>query len=212
MKKARAEETKKLIREAAYKLFLIKGYETSSLKDLEKNTHVARGCLYYHYQSKQELFIDVIDYYVLHSLTTKDGGTDDGKPLWKFINDHIQNIQVMIDEMKQLLYPNTQTAIIRGYINLVLKAEEYYPDFSTHIYQIIQNELRLWESTLTHAKEKGEIKSTCDISLLARLFRNLFTGVLYQNGMVCEQKLIEELREVYRCQYRLISKKQNEEV
>lgn len=102
--------------------------------------------------------------------------------------------------------------IIRGYINLVLKAEEYYPDFSTHIYQIIQNELHLWESTLTHAKEKGEIKSTCDIPLLARLFRNLFTGVLYQNGMVCEQELIEELREVYRCQYSLISKKQNEEV
>lgn len=74
---------------------------------------------------------------------------------------------------KLLLYPNTQTAIIRGYIDLVLKAEEYYPDFSTHIYQIIQNELHLWESVLTHAnKEKGEIKSTCDISLLARLFRN----------------------------------------
>lgn len=36
MKKAKAEETKKLIRETAYKLFLIKGYETSSLKELEK--------------------------------------------------------------------------------------------------------------------------------------------------------------------------------
>ena len=204
MKKNKGEDTKRLIREAAYKLFLIKGYNTSSLKELERSVHVARGSLYYHYPNKQELFIDVIDHYLLRSRMVDYRVTNSNEPLWNFIADYIQNIQAIIDEMKQLLFPSTQTDIIRGYIHLVFQAERYYPEFSTHINQITLNEIQSWESVLCHAKEKGEIKSSCNLPLLARLLRNIFFGILYQDSLACEQNLIEKLREAYHFQYRLI--------
>lgn len=62
MKGVKGSETKRLIREAAYKQFLTKDYNTVPLKEIEKSLNLSRGCMSYHYPSKQELFIDVIDF------------------------------------------------------------------------------------------------------------------------------------------------------
>lgn len=64
MKGVKGSETKRLIREAAYKQFLTKDYNTVPLKEIEKSLNLSRGCMSYHYPSKQELFIDVIDFYI----------------------------------------------------------------------------------------------------------------------------------------------------
>ena len=35
------------------------------LKDIEQSLNLSRGCMSYHYPTKQELFMDVIDQYIL---------------------------------------------------------------------------------------------------------------------------------------------------
>ena len=57
MKGTKGSETKALIREAAFKLFLTKEYNMVPLKEIEKRLNLSRGCMIYHYPSKQELFI-----------------------------------------------------------------------------------------------------------------------------------------------------------
>lgn len=71
MKGVKGSETKRLIREAAYKQFLTKDYNTVPLKEIEKSLNLSRGCMSYHYPSKQELFIDVIDFYIFHKQDAK---------------------------------------------------------------------------------------------------------------------------------------------
>ena len=66
MKGTKGSETKALIREAAFKLFLTKEYNMVPLKEIEKRLNLSRGCMIYHYPSKQELFIDVVDFYIFH--------------------------------------------------------------------------------------------------------------------------------------------------
>ena len=65
MKGTKGSETKALIRETAFKQFLTKDYSMVPLKDIEKSLNLSRGCMSYHYPTKQELFIDVIDQYIL---------------------------------------------------------------------------------------------------------------------------------------------------
>ena len=72
MKGVKGSETKRLIREAAYKQFLTKDYNTVPLKEIEKSLNLSRGCMSYHYPSKQELFIDVIDFYIFHKQDAKN--------------------------------------------------------------------------------------------------------------------------------------------
>ena len=61
MKGTKGTETKALIRETAFKLFLTKEYNMVPLKDIEQSLNLSRGCMSYHYPTKQELFMDVID-------------------------------------------------------------------------------------------------------------------------------------------------------
>ena len=53
MQSVKGTETKNLIREAAFRLFLTEDYETVSLKDIEKITKMTRGCTSYHYPTKR---------------------------------------------------------------------------------------------------------------------------------------------------------------
>ena len=92
MKGIKGSETKRLIREAAYKQFLTKDYNTVPLKEIEKSLNLSRGCMSYHYPSKQELFIDVIDYYVFHKQDTKNKFKDiPSCSLLEFIDYYIKS-------------------------------------------------------------------------------------------------------------------------
>lgn len=203
MKGVKGAETKTLLREAAFKLFLTYDYNTVSLKQIEQIVKVSRGCLSYHYFSKQEIFVDVIDYYVLHKQESKNKEVLNDISLWDFINGYIQRVQVLKEEMSRFLLPETDTNITRAYMNLILQAERYYAEFNDYMDQITLNELRRWEFVITRAKERGEIKSTCNVPLLAGLFRNLFIGKSYQDALTCGLK-IEEMRDLFYYQYKLI--------
>ena len=66
MKGSKGSETKMTIREEAFRLFLTKDFNIVPLKQIERSLNLSRGCMSYHYPTKQELFNDVIDYYILH--------------------------------------------------------------------------------------------------------------------------------------------------
>lgn len=78
MKGTKGSETKALIREAAFKLFLTKEYNMVPLKEIEKRLNLSRGCMIYHYPSKQELFIDVVDFYIFHKQDVQNKFKDKG--------------------------------------------------------------------------------------------------------------------------------------
>lgn len=55
-----AEERRNEILDAAERLFETKGFDNTSISDILKETGIARGTLYYHFQSKEELLDAVI--------------------------------------------------------------------------------------------------------------------------------------------------------
>ena len=204
MKGIKGSETKRLIREAAYKQFLTKDYNTVPLKEIEKSLNLSRGCMSYHYPSKQELFIDVIDYYVFHKQDTKNKFKDiPSCSLLEFIDYYIKRVEETMNAMKIYLIKEEKTNITHAYLSLILQAEHFYPGFNEAFTKKTDMEIKLWEKIFIKSIETKEIKQNINPSVLALTFRILLFGKCYQDALVNGLR-IEELKTVLYHQYELI--------
>lgn len=204
MKGVKGSETKRLIREAAYKQFLTKDYNTVPLKEIEKSLNLSRGCMSYHYPSKQELFIDVIDFYIFHKQDAKNKFKDiSHTSLLEFIDYYIKKVEETMNAMRIYLIEKEKINITRAYLNLILQAEYFYPGFNEAFNEITNKEIKLWERIFVKAVETKEIRSDVNPSTLALTFRILLFGKCFQDALVNGLR-IEELKVVLYNQYELI--------
>lgn len=60
-KKQQTEYTKKKIADAARALFVQKGYKATSIEDIVKATGCSAGNIYYHFKSKEGIFLHLIE-------------------------------------------------------------------------------------------------------------------------------------------------------
>lgn len=184
MKGSKGSETKLLIRKAAFQQFLSKDYSTVPLKDIEASLHLTRGCMSYHYPTKQELFADVIDQYILkkQDVDYKVKSSDD-LSLLGFINYYIENVQKTMEYLTGLLLPDIKNNCTRAYLSVILRAEENYPGFASQATLITKKELLLWEKILKRAQDNGEIRPECDCKLVAKQFKYIFYGQSFSDSL-----------------------------
>ncbi|MDW0116839.1 TetR family transcriptional regulator C-terminal domain-containing protein [Sporosarcina thermotolerans] len=52
-----SEEAKRIIREKAFELFSLKGYNQTSVGDIAKASGCSKGHIYYHFENKEKLFV-----------------------------------------------------------------------------------------------------------------------------------------------------------
>lgn len=57
----KGEKTKQQIRNEAYQLFSERGYKSVTMKDICEKTGLSRGGLYRHYDSTEQIFLEIID-------------------------------------------------------------------------------------------------------------------------------------------------------
>ncbi|MDO3412606.1 TetR/AcrR family transcriptional regulator [Saccharibacillus sp. CPCC 101409] len=60
-KQIQSEQTRKRIADAARNLFVQKGYKASSIEDITAATGSSKGNIYYHFKSKEGLFMYLLD-------------------------------------------------------------------------------------------------------------------------------------------------------
>lgn len=61
----RSEETRNSILEAAYILFAQSGYEATGVAEICAQAGVSKGAFYYHFPSKQAVFLDLMDQWLV---------------------------------------------------------------------------------------------------------------------------------------------------
>ena len=57
----KTEERKKELVKKAYKLFITKGYENTSVDDIIASAGIAKGTYYYHFESKEQILEEVVN-------------------------------------------------------------------------------------------------------------------------------------------------------
>lgn len=99
----KGERTQNEIMEAAYRLFLERGYHGTSMRQIAQNAQIALGGIYNHYASKEEIFTAVIlahhPYFdVLPAFQAADGETVE-----EFVQDAAKRLVSNLDKRLEFL-------------------------------------------------------------------------------------------------------------
>ncbi len=188
--------TKERITEEAFKLFLNNNFEKVSISDIENATGKTRGAIFYFFKNKEEIFIEVIDTYMIEVQNPyQKFSFDTNMSLNQFINRYINGINTTMSKMLSISVVN----IYKQYFSLYLQASRIYPNFSEIMTQNSIKEIKLWEKVIKRAIETKEIKKI-DTRHYATLFRSCFLGLAFDRCLSYGINT-EELNAIYQTIY-----------
>lgn len=180
MKTEKSKITKALIIEKAAPLFNIKGYAGTSMNDLLSETGLSKGCVYGHFQNKDDIALAAFEYN--HQL----------------VNEHFKE-RILARECaieRLLIYPQTY----RNYLDYpfmvagcpILNAAVEVDDTHPVLQERVAGALLFWKGALMkqikRGIERGEIKAGTDPNEFAVIMISLIEGALMQAKLTQKTK------------------------
>lgn len=153
-------DTREFIIDEAYKLFLVKSYDSVSISDISEAIGFTKGALYHHFVNKEDLFKAVIDKYM------KVIGLID-------IREDItlaQFIEFDISHLKKIVYTisiDDQSFVPVNYLSFLIDALRHYPGFAEEYEVFFTEVIGKLKIILSNAIKNGEIRDDIDIDLVA---------------------------------------------
>lgn len=96
-------ETRKLIINKAQTLFEEKGFKEITMKDICETTGLSRGGLYCHYESTEQIFLEIINSFLNSQEYDFDSKMQDGTPAKEILNIILEKYKLeMLDSSKSL--------------------------------------------------------------------------------------------------------------
>ena len=160
-------KTKRKIFEASMKLFAEKGYDATSVEEITATVGVAKGTLYYHFSSKEEIYNFLLE-----------EGT---KLLINNIDLKVSKLNSSIDKLRSIAL--LQLRIITKYQNLITiylsqvwgsnernqKCQKYINTYISKIEEIVKEGI-----------ENGELKSGNPEIMASEIFSFTCAGLMYK--------------------------------
>lgn len=171
----------------AFKVFLKMNYEKASISTLAKACGVVKTGVVYYFPHKLDLFIAVADKFVLQLQSPANKFTTSANTLAEFIDQYVAGVSNTMKGIVNLVddgnnpydcCPNFY------YIHFLSQVRMYYPNVRQKIANIFQQEYEMWKNVIQKAKDDGEIKGDTDVSKAARLFREVFCGLSYEQSFL----------------------------
>jgi len=134
------------------------------MKEIADKTGLSLGAFYHHFKSKEQLFLEIADYY-FKELMRDDFSQFSQESLWQFLNDYIANL---LGKMEISIYEGKENEV-NSYM-LIFDALKILPIFKERILAHKEKELEIWMKILKAAKTKGEIKPKMSDGQIARFF------------------------------------------
>lgn len=169
-------DTKKHIIINASKLFLQKNFKEVTMKEIVENTGLSKGAFYHYFKSKEQLFLEVLDFFFQTSARNYENYSKDS--LYQFYNDYIQETILLtrsyLDNFDKEFSDN---AITLNYFTLMFDALKLFPEFRERALQGFSKELNYWADAVERARKSGEIKSDMSDREIGEIFMYLSDGV-----------------------------------
>jgi len=156
----KGDETKERILDASLELLHRRGYYDTSINDIIDNSGVKKGSLYFHYKSKDVLFIEVLN----EALERYEKQINEGV-------NHTAASDQIIDMIDAITGYHVNGDISKGCLfgNMALEIGHDGSDISI----LVEGFFKRWEnkfiSLLTRAEKNGEIKLKEPARALARM-------------------------------------------
>ena len=164
----RSEETRAKIIEAAIKLFSTRGFNAASVDDICKEAGISKGAFYHHFESKQLLFLALLDGW-------------------------LETIDSAIEASKDKTVPETFTQITQAFPYIFATAGEGLPMFLEFWLQASRDD-KIWQASIspyrryhkyfTSLIKKGVDEGSfveVDADLTSRMIMSTAMGLLLQS-------------------------------
>ena len=177
--------TKRKIFETSMRLFAEKGYDATSIEDITSEVGVAKGTLYYHFSSKEEIFNFLIE---------------EGMNLLR------NSINIKVDSQKN--YIDKIRAIVLIQIKIIVKYENFMTIVLSEIWgssdrsktckKYLEEYLQIVREIVKKGIEKKEVKPYNVDIIVSEIFGLACSSLLHKkNGEVKIEKLYKELDKTY---------------
>ncbi|KOR76205.1 TetR/AcrR family transcriptional regulator [Paenibacillus solani] len=180
MSTEKAQRKRDLILDKAKELFIQRGYAATSMDELVKYTGASKGSIYYHFESKEDLFVKLL------AKQNQDWmeSWDEKKARFVSFEEKLYGIaEHMVDD-----FQNPLTKI----------AEEFYinqpenKSLLNEMLAIVQGPRRLYREILTEGAQEGRIPAE-EVEEISIVFGSLLDGM----SVSYFERSQEELRELY---------------
>ncbi|MFD9248154.1 ScbR family autoregulator-binding transcription factor [Streptomyces sp. NPDC059556] len=165
---ARAIRTRRAILESAAAVFAERGYERTTIGEILVRAGVTKGALYFHFASKEDLALGVLDAQMLDEPLTP-------QPV---------KLQELVDQGFLLAHRLQRDPLVRASVALALDSGATGVDraapFKAWIDQVSE--------VLTVAKARGELLVHVDVTDTAELFSGAFAGIQTMSQILCDRK------------------------
>lgn len=195
--------TRILIIEKAFLLFLKKGFKAVKLNDIERAAGITKGTFYYHFTSKEEVLKEgLIRYYDMidkqrsmefNSITTLREYVD--LTIRKMSGIHNYTAKSFTSEIPEVLS-----------LSLLVEVIALFPELKKVTIVSKMQRLSKLEQLILEAKKKGELRNDADTSVLAKNILNISAGMV--NYLVMHQDVsyaLSAMRSQYEQLYSLVS-------
>ena len=175
-------KTKRKIFEASMKLFAEKGYDATSIEEITATVGVAKGTLYYHFSSKEEIFNFLVEEGI--------------KLLQNSIDIKTSKLPNYIDKLK---------AIILIQIKIVVKYEDIITILLTQFLgkkarnqkckKLVYEYINKIEEIVKEGIKKGQIKQGNSQAIASEIYGLICSSLVYKlrnNGQIEIMKLYKE--------------------
>lgn len=195
-------DTRDFIVERAFCLFLQRGYEGISIRDIQEAVGLSKGAIYHYFRSKEDIFGEAMDRYLLPAIQTLPEALDpeSATPLRDAMDASLEWRDAYIARLRQI---TEQKGDDFRFFRLLFQVGEYYRDFHDKLVAGLATERERWRRALTLAVDRGEIRGNTDQELTLTLLMAVPVG-LGLKAAVYAGLSIAVLRDVYERLYKTL--------
>lgn len=193
-------ETRELIIQNSFILFLKKGIKEASINEIIKSCNLSKGAFYHHFESKEKVYMEVLNRFFFSYFKKQNVHYSTEIPLTykldrfeKSFLDPYREIGNLLNEDQlssyfRFLFQAASTYdVIRQRVNKHFYRKGYY------LYQILET-----------AKEVGEIRKDIDSEIAARQILSMLIGVTILDGIYTLEALKKNIHTVISNYYSLL--------
>lgn len=195
-------DTRDFIVERAFCLFLQRGYEGISIRDIQEAVGLSKGAIYHYFRSKEDIFGEAMDRYLLPAIQTLPEALDpeSATPLRDAMDASLEWRDAYIARLRLI---TEQKGDDFRFFRLLFQVGEYYRDFHDKLVAGLATERERWRRALTLAVDRGEIRGNTDQELTLTLLMAVPVG-LGLKAAVYAGLSIAVLRDVYERLYKTL--------
>lgn len=195
------KSTKEKLIIEAFKLFASKPYDQVTFADLEKVTNLSRGAILYHVKTKENLFNEVIHYFIFQTVSAASVENRDKMTLREFLMACVNECENGVKRMAEIGISNINLAKL----NIESQGFYFYPKMKDEAERWLEEQYTILRKVIERAIVNCEIKPVADINCIASLFIDLYLGISY-SGIIRDNGIdVNKLRDSLLLIYNMLS-------